>query len=295
MSNDKPIKLPKVIQFADSSVIRGINKGYYGDPSEWNPRGYIDLVPIEEVSTLEAQGIKFEQIPSLREYSTFVEVIPTIYACIERKRYAPTFMERKQKGIAKVLQKLGIHEYYISSSFIADAEASIGRNEKKNVNVKTTMSKFPFSGSIDKTKSLNNGVNFGAYYVKKEYQQFEGRMPSMKEWEEAYNMASDEGVYSDISHIIEMRKPGNNGFLLNRIELNIGGVIDDRISLASPLQALVGSSPLGEIGGSVLKSFDFRAKLEGHYETVIFYNFNPKVNSKEYQDFVNEQLQKKDS
>ena len=130
MSNNKPIKLPKVIQFADSSVIQGIEKGYYGDPKEWNPQGDITLYNIEQVSALEKQGIRFEQIPSLKEYTTFVEVIPNVYACIERNKYAPAFIENKQKVIAVVLSKLGIHEYYIYTEFQANAKT--GKGDKKN-------------------------------------------------------------------------------------------------------------------------------------------------------------------
>lgn len=295
MSNNKPIKLSKVIQFADSNEIRRIDKGYYKLPSEWNPQGNIVLVPIEEVPVYEKEGIRFEQSPSLEEYATFVEVVPKTYACIERKKYAPAFMENKQKLIAVALQKLGIHEYYIDSDFKANAEMGRGDKKKGEVNEEISTPKGKASVSGERTKTQNSGFNAEVYYVKKEYNRFEGRMPSMQEWEEARNWAIAKEVYPDISDIIEMRKPGTNNLLYKSVELHIGGSIDYRISLAKSLKVLAEAGPLGKIGGGFLRNFDFEAKLEGQYKTVLFYNFDPKVNSKEYQDFVNKQLQKKDS
>jgi len=293
MSNNKPIKLSKVIQFADSGDIRRINKGYYGDSSKWNPQGDITLYPIEQVSTLEKKGIIFEQRPSLEEYTTFVEVIPNIYACSEREKYAPAFIKNKQKVIAVVLQKLGIHEYYISSDFQANAEMSRGDNKERGTDLETKTPKGPVSVNIENTKTQNSGFNAEVYYVKKEYSRFKGCMPSMKEWREARNLALDAEVYSDISDIIEMRNPSNNNCLECKHKvLDIGGNIDLNISLASSLKTIAEIGALGKIGYRFLKSFDINAKLNGHYKTVLFYNFNPEYDSEDYQDFVKEQRRK---
>ena len=62
MSSNKPIKLSKVIQFADAGDIRRIiEKNYFG--SSWNPNGEIVLLPIEKVPTLIKQKVKFNQHP----------------------------------------------------------------------------------------------------------------------------------------------------------------------------------------------------------------------------------------
>jgi len=296
MSNDKPIKQSKVIQFADSSYIRRIEKGYYVDidPKEWNPQGDIILHPIEKVPELKKDGIEFTPEPS-EKYTTFVEVMPNKYAFIAREQYAPTFMAEKQKVIAVVLQKLGIHEYYIYSEFQANVKTGKNDNLKGSVEGEISTPEVSGSTSVDGTHTQNSGINAEAYYVQKEYKRLEGRKPSMKEWREARELALDANVYSEISDIIEMRKPGSNNLIIDSKKLKIGISIDARISLASSLKALTGVGALGKIGGSFLNSFDFEAGLKGHYETFLFYNFNPNFNSPEYQNFVKEQLQKKDS
>lgn len=105
--NNQTNKLSKVIQFADCGDIRRINKGYYGNPAEWNPNNEITLVPIEDLAKLQEKGVVFEQNPSLANgISTFVETVPNKYSCINREEYAPLFMAGKQKLLAEVLNKL---------------------------------------------------------------------------------------------------------------------------------------------------------------------------------------------
>jgi hypothetical protein len=291
MSSNKPIKLSKVIQFADAGDIRRINKNYFGLPSEWNPNGDIVLLPIEQVSKLEKKGIKFEQRPSLEEYTTFVEVVPNIYACIEREKYAPAFIKNKQKAIAFVLQKLGIHEYFIHSDFHANAGAGMGGEKRKGMELESNIPNAPVSGNIEKETSYNNGAKANAYKVETEYSRCKGHSPNMEEWLNARNLALEANVYPDIADIIEMRKPGNNCLECKLIHKNIGGDIDVNISLASSLKAMVGGA-IGSVGGSFLSNFDFNAKLEGYYETTIFYNFDPEMKSDVYQRFVDAQTDK---
>ncbi len=303
MSSNKPIKRSKVIQFADAGDIRRIiDKKYFGLPSVWNPNGDIDLVPIEQVSELEEKGIIFEQRPSLKEYTTFVEVVPNTYACIERDKYAPAFIKNKQKVIAVVLQKLGIHEYFIHSDFHANAEAGMGGKKEKGMNLKIKLPKVVsgifksfkegVSGILKKESSYNNGVKADAYKVETEYSRCRGHSPNMEEWQEAKKLAKEANVYREISDIIEMRKPGNNCLECKVISKNIGGDIDVNISLASSIETMVGFGALGSVAGSFLRNFDFNAKLEGHYETFILYNFNPETKSPLYQRLVEAQTDK---
>ena len=292
MSSNKPIKLSKVIQFADAGDIRRINKNYFGLPSEWNPNGDIVLVPIEQVSELEKKGIIFEQRPSLKEYTTFVEVVPNKYACIERHKYAPAFIKNKQKVIAVVLQKLGIHEYFIHSDFHANAEAGMGRKKRKDINIDSKMPNADVSGHLETESSYNNGVKANAYKVETEYSRCKGHSPNMGEWQEAKNLALEANVYRDISDIIEMRKPGNNCLECKLIRKNIGGDIDVNISLASSLKTMVGLGVLGSVGGNFLSNFDLNAEFEGYYETFIFYNFDPETKSPLYQRLVEAQTDK---
>lgn len=291
MSSNKPIKLSKVIQFADAGDIRRINKNYFGLPSEWNPNGDIVLLPIGEVATLREQGVTFNQNPSLDNFSTFVEVIPNNYAFIAREQYAPTFMGKKQHVIALVLQKLGIHQYFIYSDFHANAEIGIGGEKEKGMDVKSNIPNAPVSGNFEKKTSYNNGVKADAYKVGIEYSQYKGHSPNMEEWLEARNLALEANVYRDIEDIIEMRKPGNNCLECKLIRKNIGGDIDVNISLASSLKAMIGGA-LGSVGGSFLHNFDFNAKLEGYYKTFILYNFDPETKSPLYQKLVEAQTDK---
>lgn len=290
MSSNNPIKLSKVIQFADAGDIRRIKKNYFG--SEWNPNGDIVLLPIEKVPTLIKQKVKFNQHPSLEKFSTFVEVTPNEYVFLDREQYAPTFMEKKQHVIALVLQKLGIHEYFIYSDFHANAEIGIGGKKEKGMNLDSKIPNADVSGNLKTESSYNNGVNANAYKVGIEYSRCKGHSPNKEEWLEAKKLAEDTEVYRDIEDIIEMRKPGNNCLECKLISKNIGVNIDANISLASSLQTMVGLGALGGAGGSFLRNFDFNAKLAGYYETTIFYNFDPEMKSDVYQRFVDAQTDK---
>ena len=290
MSSNKPIKLSKVIQFADAGDIRRIKKNYFG--SEWNPNGDIVLFPIEQVSTLEKKGIIFEQRPSLKEYTTFVEFAPNKYACIERDKYARAFIDNKQKVIAVVLQKLGIHEYYIYSHFQFNTGIGIGGKKEEGMNLESNIPNADVSGNLKKGSNYNNGVKADAYKVGTEYSRCKGHSPNKEEWLEAKKLAQEANVYRDISDIIEMRKPGNNCLECKLIYKNIGGDIDVNISLASSIEAMVGLGALGSVAGSFLRVFDSNVKLEGYYETVIFYNFDPETKSSYYQKYVDAQTDK---
>lgn len=288
--NNQPIKLSKVIQFADPGDIRRINKNYFGLPSEWNPNGDIALLPIDTLSVLKEQGVTFEQNPSINSgVSTFVEVIPNKYSCIEREKYAPSLITSKQKVMAIVLQKLGIHEYFIHSSFHANAEIGVGGKKEVGANVECTTQG---SASINSESSYNNGFNANAYKVDVEFSRCKPFLPTMEEWQEAKDLACAANIYSEICDIIEMRKPGKGRLECKTIITNIGGSIDINISLASSLKAIAGLGAFGNIGGKYLNNFDFNAKLEGQYETTIFYNFDPELKSDVYQRFVDARVGK---
>ena len=116
--------LTKIILFCDDNKLRRLQAGYYGESKDWNPNGEITLKRIKDIEDMANQGVKFEQTPSIKEENTvFVEVEPKHYACIQE--YAPSLIKNKQKALASVLQKLGIHEYFIKSEFNLDSGSDV--------------------------------------------------------------------------------------------------------------------------------------------------------------------------
>lgn len=275
----------KVIHFLKSEYLKDcIDLGYLGDENEWNPYREIMLYPCSKLEELKEEGIRFEGVPNQDqdtggEENTFLRSPDDPSLFIQSNNYADSVIATKEGAIMEVLQNLGIHEYYIHT--LIKGEVGIGKHKETKVNADGNANvkgiEVGSEGNYQGDENRRTGVNAKSFNVSEYIFNNKEFVLNEKSWKKAVKIAKKYGLDKNekVANMLTLRKPGTNNELTSSSTLiDFTGAIKANFDIAKSLRMLAKVPGIASIGGGLSKLFNFEAKAQLKYQTLVIYNFD---------------------